>query len=302
MREGVDDFMKKKKSGEKVFDYTVNIILIIVAVVCIYPLWYVLIASFSSPTAIASGEVILWPKGFTLDGYTRVIENKNIWIGYRNSILYTIAGTAVDFLIQIPVAYALSRKSLPGHRIIMALFVFTMYFSGGIIPKYLLLNSLHMINSPIALIIPSCVNVFNIIIAKSFFEGSVPDSLYDAARIDGCGYTRFFARIVLPLSPALLAIIALYCIQRHWNVFLDAEMYMIDSKYYTLQQVIRNITAKLDANLMEVMEGTELMRMMQEKQLLKYSVVVVSVVPLVIIYPFVQKFFVRGVMVGAVKG
>ncbi|MBR3761874.1 MAG: carbohydrate ABC transporter permease [Lachnospiraceae bacterium] len=294
--------MKKKKSGERAFDITVNVILVMVAVICIYPIWYVLIASVSSPVAIGNGEVLLWPKGFNLDGYTRLIENKNIWIGYRNSILYTAAATAVDFLIQIPVAYALSRKSLPGHRIIMALFVFTMYFSGGIIPKYLLLNSLGMLNSPIALIIPSCVNVFNIIVAKSFFEGSIPDSLFDAARIDGCGYTRFFAQIVLPLSPAILAIIALYCIQRHWNVYLDAEMYLIDSKYYTLQQVIRNITAKVDANLMEVMEGEELMRIMQEKQLLKYSVIVVSVIPLIIIYPFVQKFFVRGVMVGAVKG
>lgn len=294
--------MKKKKSGERAFDITVNVILVLVAVICIYPIWYVLIASVSSPVAIGNGEVLLWPKGFNLDGYTRLIENKNIWIGYRNSILYTAAATAVDFLIQIPVAYALSRKSLPGHRIIMALFVFTMYFSGGIIPKYLLLNSLGMLNSPIALIIPSCVNVFNIIVAKSFFEGSIPDSLFDAARIDGCGYTRFFAQIVLPLSPAILAIIALYCIQRHWNVYLDAEMYLIDSKYYTLQQVIRNITAKVDANLMEVMAGEELMRIMQEKQLLKYSVIVVSVIPLIIIYPFVQKFFVRGVMVGAVKG
>ncbi len=302
MREGVDKFMKKKKSGEKVFDYTVNIILIIVAVVCIYPIWYVLIASVSSPVAIGNGEVIFWPKGFNLNGYTRLIENKNIWIGYRNSILYTIAGTAVDFLIQIPLAYALSRKSLPGHRIIMALFVFTMYFSGGIIPKYLLLNSLGMINSPIALIIPSCVSVFNIIVAKSFFEGNVPDSLYDAARIDGCGYTRFFVKIVLPLSPALLAIIALYCIQRHWNVFLDAEMYLLDSKYYTLQQVVRGITATVDANLAEGMGSEEMIRLMEEKQLLKFSVIVVSVVPLVIIYPFVQKFFVRGVMVGAVKG
>ena len=227
MREGEDKFMKKKTGGEKIFDYTVNVLLIIVAVICIYPIWYVLIASVSSPTAIGNGEVILWPKGFNWNGYTRLMENKNIWRGYRNSILYTIAGTAVDFFVQIPVAYALSRKSLPGHRVIMALFVFTMYFGGGIIPTYLLINSLGMINSPIALIIPSCVSVFNIIVAKSFFEGNVPDSLYDAARMDGCGYTRFFVRVVLPLSPALLAIIALYSIQRHWNVYLNAEMYLI---------------------------------------------------------------------------
>lgn len=294
--------MRKRRNGDKIFDITVNVLLIAAVVVCLYPIWYVLIASVSSPTAIANGEVLIWPKGFNLNGYTKLINNKKIWTGYRNSILYTAAGTAVDFIAQIPVAYALSRKDLPGRRWIMTMFVITMYFSGGIIPKYLLLNSLGMINSPAALIIPSCVNTFNIIVAKSFFEGNVPESLYDAARMDGCGYTRFFAQVVLPLSKALLAIIALYCIQFHWNVYLNAEMYLLESKYFTLQQVIRNICASLDTSLAESMDSQELMKLIQEKQLMKYSVIVVSVVPLVAIYPFVQKFFVKGVMVGAVKG
>lgn len=293
----------KYRNGERMIDLSINIILVVIAVVSLYPIWYVLIASVSSPVAIGSGEVILWPKGFNVDGYRRLLDNKNIWIGYRNSILYTFAGTIVDLLVQIPAAYALSRSRLPGRRWLMTLFIITMYFGGGIIPKYLLLNSLGMLNSPIALILPSCVSVFNIIVARSFFEGSVPESLYDAARIDGCGYTRFFAKIVLPLSPAMIAIIALYCIQTHWNVYLTAEMYLFDRKYYTLQQVIRSITAKVDSSLMETNgNALEMLRLMQEKQLLKFSVIVVSIVPLVIIYPFVQKFFVRGVMVGAVKG
>ena len=293
--------MRIKSDPDKRFDRCVNILLFVAAVACLYPLWYVIIASVSSPTAIAEGKVLLWPKGFTTDGYTKLLNNKNIWRGYRNTILYTLAGTTLDLMIQIPVGYALSRKQLPGRGFIMTLFVITMYFSGGIIPKYLLLNSLGMINSPAALIVPSCVNAFNIIVAKSFFENNVPESLYDAARIDGCGYTRFFLQIVLPLSKAILAIIALYSIQFHWNVYLTAEMYLFDSEYYTLQQVIRNICASVDTSLSEGMDAEELMRLIQEKQLLKYSVVVVSVIPLVIVYPFVQKFFVRGVMVGAVK-
>lgn len=296
--------MKKKRyiSGDRIVDLIINIILFIVAFVCIYPMWYVLIASVSSPAAISTGQVILWPKGFNVSAYNSLLKNDTIWLGYRNSIIYTALGTLVDLLVQIPAAYALSRQRLPGRKWMMPLFIVTMYFGGGMIPKYMLLNSLNMINSPVSLIIPSCVNVFNIIVARSFFEGSIPESLYDAARIDGCGYTRFFTKIVLPLSPAILAIIALYSMQGHWNVYLTAQMYIYDPKYYTLQQVIRSITAQLDTSLVENMSAAEMIAAVQEKQLLKFSVIVVSIIPMVIVYPFVQKFFVRGVMVGAVKG
>lgn len=296
--------MKKKRyiSQDRVTDIVINLILAVIAIVSIYPIWYVLIASVSSPSAISLGQVVLWPKGFNLSAYKSLLDNKLIWMGYRNTILYTFFGTLIDLVVQISAAYALSRPRLPGRKWIMTLFIITMYFSGGMIPKYMLLNSLNMINTPWALLIPGCANIFNIIVARSFFENNVPESLYDAARIDGCGYLRFFVKIVLPLSPAILAIIALYCIQGHWNTYLTAQMYIYDTELLTLQQVIRTITATLDASLSDSMSATELVESMREKQLLKYSVIVVSVVPMVIVYPFVQKFFVRGVMVGAVKG
>ena len=292
----------KQLKGERAFNIIVSALLIIIAVVTLYPIWYVLIASISSPVAIGAGEVLLLPKGINFNGYKTLFEEKSIWIGYRNSIIYTAAATVLDLMVTIPCAYALSRKTLPYRRFLMLLFTITMYFSGGTIPKYLLINSLGMINTPWSLIIPGCVNVFNLIVARSFFESSIPESLFDAARIDGSGYTRFFAQIVIPLSPAILAIIALYCIQAHWNGYLAATMYIYEPKLKTLQQIIRSITANLDSSLAESATTEELIYAAQKTQLLKYSVVVVSALPLILIYPFVQKFFVKGVMVGAVKG
>ncbi len=291
-----------RTKSETVLDVTAIILLLILSVLTLYPIYYVVIASVSSPVAISAGEVILSPKGLNISAYQRLLNNRMIWIGYRNSILYTIAGTGVDLMVTIPCAYALSRKSLPYRRILMGLFIFTMYFNGGMIPRYLLINALGMINSPLALIIPGCVNVFNLIIARSFFESSIPDSLLEAAQIDGASYTRFFFQFALPLSPAMLAIIALYCIQGHWNAYLGAQMYIQSPDLQTLQVIIKNITATLDTGLAEEMSTQQLIEVVQQKQLMKYAVVVVSIVPLVLIYPFVQKFFVKGVMIGAVKG
>lgn len=293
--------MKKYRNKEHVVDVSINVILVIAALVALYPIWYVLIASVSSPVAISEGKVLLKPVGFNVDAYKKLLATKKIWIGYRNSIIYTSAATAMDMAVQIPCAYALSRKSLPGRRIIMTLFLFTMFFSGGLIPKYLLLSSMGMVNNPIVMVVPGCINVFNIIVARSFFESSVPDALFDAARIEGCGYTKFFLKIVLPLSPAMLAVIALFCVQSHWNAYLTGQMYLYNPDLHTLQQVIKSITASLDSGLVEKLTAAEMVARVQEKQLLKYAVVVVSCLPLVIVYPFIQKFFVQGVMIGAVK-
>ena len=292
----------RRINGERMFHLVVSILLVLIGVITLYPIWYVLIASVSSPVAISSGEVLLLPKGINFSAYELLFERKDIWLGYRNSIVYTAAATALDMIVTIPCAYALSRKTLPYRRILMLLFTFTMYFSGGLIPQYILLSSLGFVNSPLAIIVPGCVNVFNLIVARSFFESNIPDSLFDAARIDGAGYTRFFVRIVIPLSPAILAVIALYCIQNHWNAYLGAQTYIYDPNLKTLQQIIRGITASLDSSLAETATLEQIIAQVQQTQLIKYAVVVVSALPLVIIYPFVQKFFVRGVMVGAVKG
>lgn len=291
-----------RSRGEKIFDALVIVLLLILSIITIYPIYYVIIASISSPNFISSGDVVLFPKGVNITAFKYLMENKSIWIGYRNSILYTIAGTMVDLAVTIPCAYALSRKSLPYRRILMTLFVFTMYFNGGLIPKYLLINSLGMIDTPLALIIPGCINVFNLIIARSFFESNISDSLLEAVKIDGASYTRFFFQFALPLSPAMLAIIALYSIQGHWNAYLGAQMYIQSPNLQTLQVIIKNITATLDTGLVEEISTQELVEIVQKKQLMKYAVVVVAIIPLAIIYPLVQKFFVRGVMIGAIKG
>jgi putative aldouronate transport system permease protein len=292
----------KSTKGEKLFDGIIILILLLITFITLYPIYFVLIASISSPNYISTGQVILFPKGLNVAAYKQLLDNRQIWIGYRNSIIYTTFGTMVDLAVTIPCAYALSRKTLPGRKILMGLFVFTMYFSGGMIPRYLLINALGLYNSPLALIIPGCVNVFYLIIARSFFESSISDSLLESVMIDGGSYTRFFFQFAVPLSPAMLATIALYCIQSHWNAYLGAQMYIQDPELQTLQVIIKNITASLDQSLAEQMTTQELIESVQQKQLLKYAVVVISIVPLVIIYPFVQKFFVRGVMVGAIKG
>ena len=292
----------KKRGGERALDIGILVILILMALVTLYPLWYVLIASVSSPTAIANGEVLFLPKGFNLDAYRKLIENKQLWIGYRNSILYTVAGVLVDLAVMTPCAYALSRKTLPFRSFLMTLFLITMYFSGGMIPMYMLLNKIGFVNSPLALIVPGCVVVFDMIILRSFFEANIPDSLVEAAMIDGSSHIRFFAQIAMPISPAVLAVVALYSIQRHWNAYLGAQMYIYKPKYYTLQQVLRQITATLDGTLSETLSVDELAKMAMDKELMKYAVVIVACIPLIIIYPFVQRFFVKGVMVGAVKG
>lgn len=292
----------KVLKGERMFNFVVGLLLVVIAVVCFYPIWYVLIASISSPVAIGNGEVILFPKGINFSAYMKLFEESRIWVGYRNSIVYTTVATVLDLVVTMPCAYAFSRKTLPFRRGLMLLFTLTMYFSGGTIPKYLLLSSLGFVDTPWALIVPGCINVFNMIVARSFFESSIPDSLLEAAQIDGMGYTQFFIKIVMPLSKAIFAIIALYCIQNHWNSYLGAQTYLYSPELKTLQQVIQSITAKLDTSLVDSLSVEEMIVKAQEKQLLKYSVVVVATIPLIIVYPFVQKFFTRGVMIGAVKG
>ena len=184
----------------------------------------------------------------------------------------------------------------------MTLFLITMYFNGGMIPRYMLFNKLGMVNTPWPLILGGCVTVFDIIVMRSFFEANIPDSLVDAAMIDGAGYIRFFVQIALPISPAVLAVMALYSIQRHWNAYLGAQMFIYKPKYYTLQQVLRRLTANLDSSLTESLTADEIEKLTVNKELMKYSVVIVACIPLIILYPFIQKYFVKGVMMGALKG
>ena len=293
--------MKKIKTGEQIVDLVINVLLAAVGLIAIYPIWYVLIASVSNPTAIAAGRVVLWPEGFNMQAYLKLLDNKLIWKGYMNSLCYSFAATALSMAVTVPCAYALSRKDLPGRKYFSTFFIITMYFSGGLIPSFLVINSLGWLNSPLALIVPGAMSVYNMILVKSFFLNSIPESLYDAARIDGASNTLFFIKVVLPLSPAILAVIALFTMTSSWNSYLPAQMYIYNTDLYTLQQVIKGITAEVSTALMENMSTDEISKLILERNLMKYAVVVVGCLPLVLMYPFIQKYFVGGIMLGAVK-
>lgn len=286
--------------------YTVitRVLLVFLVVIVLYPIYYVVVASFSDPMYVNSGELLLWPKGFTLLGYKRVFANSSIWIGYANTILYAGAGTVIGLIATIMAGYALSRSDLPGRRVISLLLIFTMYFSGGMIPTYLVVKSLGLVNSRFYMIICSCLSCYNIIVTRSFMESNIPRDLQDAAEIDGCGNGRFFVSIVVPLSKAVIAVIALYIVVAYWNSYFSAMLYLTDTNKYPLQLVLRNILLVASSAIDSTSETdpTAAIRLQQAAQLIKYAAIVVSTVPIICAYPFVQKYFVKGVMIGAVKG
>lgn len=274
-------------------------------VVTLYPLIYVVSASFSEPNEVIMGNLWILPKGFTLDGYDLIFDYDPIWIGYRNTLLYTVFGTSLNLLLTLPCAYALSRRDFRGRTPIMLLFTFTMFFSGGMIPTYLAMKDFGLLNNPVAVIIPGAVNVTNLIIARTYFSTSVPWELQEAAVIDGCSNTRLLLRIVLPLSMPMVAVIALYYLVGHWNAYFNALIYLSNEDYYPLQLFLRNILL-LD-QMTEMMAGDSeamqaLMRRIQLKESMKYGIVVLSSLPVLVIYPFLQKYFVKGMMIGAIKG
>lgn len=291
---------QRKTASDRVVDIAIAVIITLIVLAIIYPLWFIVIASFSQPDAVASGQVILLPKGVSLSGYAKILSDSRIWIGYRNTILYTLVGTAVNLVVTIPAAFALSRREFKPRRIIMFLFAFTMFFSGGLIPSYLLIKQLGLLNSMWVFILPGAFGVYNMIIARSFFESSIPEELYDSARVDGVSYFGFFLRIVLPLSSAIIAVIGLYCFVGHWNDYFTGLIYIRDQSKQPLQNILQMI---LLAN--QTQSGTAGMSAAQTQNFadqIKFGVIIVSTLPLLVLYPFLQKYFNKGVMIGAVKG
>ena len=289
----------KKSIGEKAFDVLMYGCIGISILLILYPLYFILIASISDQNLVANGRVFLIPKGIQYGGFKRVFENDLLLSGYRNTILYTALGTVVNMVLTIPAAYALSRKDFLPRRVLMFLFVFTMYFSGGLVPTYLLMKDLRLLNTIWVMIIPFAVNVTNLIIARSFFESSIPDELLEAAVMDGGSNTKFFLHIVLPLSKAILAVITLYYAVQHWNEYFNALIYLKDTALYPLQLVIRDI---LVMNQKASASASAASSAVQIAEQVKYAVILISTVPVMIFFPFVQKYFMKGVMIGAVKG
>lgn len=294
--------MKSKRSKEDIIFDTINYLFLSSALlIVLYPLYFVLIASFSDPVQVYEGNVWLVPKGITIEGYIRIFNDERIWRGYSNSLFYAITGTGINLFMTLPAAYALSRKDMGFRKGVLLFIAFTMYFSGGLIPTYLLINKLGIYNSVWAMLLPNAVAAFNLIIAKTFFETSVHDELREAAKLDGCSEIRFFIAIALPLSAALIAILTLYYGLAHWNAFFDALIYLKTNKLYPLQLVLREI---LLTNEVSEMSGDVYNIAEQQKiaDLIKYGAVIVASMPMLVLYPFLQKYFVKGVMIGAIKG
>jgi len=296
--------MKKVKYGtaDKVY-YTISgIILIILLILVSYPLIYVVSASFSSGSAVSSGKVVLWPVEFSLEGYKAVFENSDIWRAYLNTILYTIFGTFINVAMAMITAYPLSRKDLKGRNVLMFLFSFTMFFSGGMIPLYILISKLKLIDTFWVMVIPGALSVYNMIIARTFIQSNIPSELYEAASIDGCSDARYFVSIVLPLSKAVIAVLTLFSAVSHWNAYFNAMMYLNTRAKMPLQIILREILIMNQIDYSTVRDPELLMKMSNMADVLKYALIVVSVAPILCVYPFVQKYFVKGVMIGSVKG
>lgn len=297
---------KKSKMNEskqdKFFNVINMIILWIVLIVVAYPLIYVVSASFSNPQAVSSGKVWLWPVDFTLRGYQVVFQHPDIVRGFLNAIYITLLGTAVQVLITIMAAYPLSRKTLYGKGIITLFFTFTMFFGGGLIPTFILINNLGLYNTYWALILPGAVGVYNVIVARTFFQTTIPEDLFEAGQLDGCSDFRFLLSVVLPLSKPIIAVLVMFYAVGHWNSYFGPMIYLADKELYPLQIVLRNILVQNQFDSKMMMDVASMEQQKGLAELIKYSVIVVSSLPMLILYPFIQKHFVKGVMVGAIKG
>lgn len=297
----------KETKRDKVFLICNYIYVFIAFLIVFYPLVYMISASISNPKFVASGEMWLLPKGITFDGYKRVFENSSIWIGYGNTILYTVVGTTINLLVTLPAAYALSRKDFVGRNFFMGMFMVTMFFSGGLVPSYLLVKQLGMINTMWAIVIPSAASIWNIIVSRTFFQSSIPKELQEAAQIDGCTNMRLFIKIILPLSMPIIAVMALFYGVGNWNSYFSALIYLNDSFKYPLQLVLRQILVlqEMSAQGGGVIDASTAAAMNSKAEiaaLVKYAVIIVATLPVIVIYPFLQRYFVQGVMIGSVKG
>ncbi len=292
--------MKNNRSSDSVIEFLMYVFAVIFLVILMYPLYFIIIASFSDPSSVAGGQVWFFPKGFTLDGYKELLRHENIWIGYRNTILYTVVGTAIGLVVNISAAYALSRKDLVGRKYLSLFFIFTMFFNGGLIPTFLTIRDFHMYDTFLVMVLPFSVGVFNIIVARTFFQTSIPGDLWEAAQIDGCSNLRYFVKVVLPLSKAIIAVLGLWIAVGYWNSYFNALIYLKNPNMYPLQLILRNI---LITNQMQSGMGTgEAAQIaLRLANMMRYSVIIVATIPIMCVYPFVQKYFNQGVMIGAVK-
>lgn len=304
--------MKKQKFqmaiADRIFDVAVKLFVILLFVITLYPIIFVISASVSDPSLVSAGKMLLFPKGFTLDGYSKLLEYKEIWLGYVNTFFYTIVGTTLNLLVTLPCAYALSRDELKGRNAIMKIFAFTMYFGGGLIPSFLNVRDLGLYNTRTILLVLGLVSTYNLIVARTFFASSIPKELQESAMLDGASDFIILRKVVLPLSKSIISVLALYYGVGHWNSYFTPMVYLEDRSKFPLQVFLKEILTQTQVamNSMSGSESTAAVIEMLQKQdtanLLKYALIIVSSLPLMIIYPFLQKHFEKGVMLGSIKG
>lgn len=297
--------MRKFKNyswNDKVFYIIITVILTLFFIAVLYPCIFVVSASFSSGTAVQSGKVVLWPVDFSLEGYKTVFNTKTVWVGFRNSLFYTFVGTFINVAMTMTAAYCLSRHDLPGRNIIMLLFTFTMFFGGGLIPNYMVVQSLGILNTRWALLLPGAIGVYNLIVARTFIVNTIPGELLEASMIDGCSDIMYYLKVVLPLSKAILAVLVLFYGVGHWNAYFNAMIYLHNKDLYPLTLYLREILMASQIDPSTVQDPELQARLADMVGVIKYSLIMVSMVPVLLIYPFVQKYFVQGVMIGSVKG
>ena len=288
----------KESTGERIFTGVIYAILILFCAIIVFPLLHIVSGSFSDPMSLLRGEVSFWPKGFTFSMYEKVFKDASIWQGYGNTIVYTVLGTCISVVLTAFAAYPLSRKDFYGRNLFMGVFVFTMFFTGGMIPTFLIVQRLHLLNPMWALILPTAVSTYNLIIMRTFFESTIPFELVESASLDGCNDLVIFFRIVLPLSGPILAVMVLFYGVAQWNSWFPALLYISDRGLYPLQMVLREVLIQSDISNMAGSSGD--VEIIGDG--LKYATMVVATLPIMCLYPFLQKYFVKGVMIGAVKG
>ena len=291
-----------QSKGDKVFMFCVYTFLAAALILVMYPLIYVISSSLSSPNAVIAGRVWLYPVDFSLEGYKRVFSNVQVMTGYKNSVINVILGTCINIAMTVLAAYPLSRKTFSAKNIFMRLFVFTMLFSGGLIPLYMVVNQLGLNDSRWALMLPNAMTVYYVIITRTFFSMSIPEEVYESAYIDGCQEFRIIRDMVLPLSKPIIAVLALMYAIAHWNSYFSALIFLKSQSLYTLQLVLRNILIQNSVDISSITDLKTALEMEGMRDLLKYALIVVASLPVMALYPFAQKYFVKGMMLGAVKG
>ena len=303
--------MSKKKNtairlskGDRIMETTINIVMTLLFLIVLYPMIYVVSSSFSSGQAVNDGKVILWPVDFTTYGYELVLRYPKVWVGYKNTIINTVLGTVMNVFTTTLVAYPLARREFQGKGFYMFIFMFTMWFGGGLVPTYVLMSDLGLVNNRLSVLLTGLVSISNMVVMRSFFRSSIPGDLHDAARVDGISDIGYLVKIVLPLSKAIFSVITLYYAVAHWNAYFSAMIYLRDPSMMTLQQVQKDLLAQANPSMDDVagLSAEDIENMQYAADLMKYSLIVISSAPILCAYPFVQKYFERGVMIGSVKG